>query len=44
MMVVHPVAMKINVKVGGTNAILARLIPIIDERPIITFGVDVTHP
>ncbi|PWA35880.1 PAZ domain-containing protein/Piwi domain-containing protein/DUF1785 domain-containing protein [Artemisia annua] len=36
--------MKINVKVGGTNAILARTIPIIDERPTIIFGAHVTHP
>ncbi|PWA91206.1 Argonaute/Dicer protein, PAZ [Artemisia annua] len=37
-------AMKINVKVGGTNAILARPIPILNERPTIIFGADVTHP
>lgn len=43
MMVVHPIAMKINVKVGVNNTILARPLPIIDERPTIIFGADVTH-
>nr|GEX77620.1 argonaute/Dicer protein, PAZ [Tanacetum cinerariifolium] len=37
-------SMKINVKVGGTNSILARPIPIITELPTIIFGADVTHP
>ncbi|CAI9268399.1 unnamed protein product [Lactuca saligna] len=42
------VAMKINVKVGGRNSVLAAALanrlPYITERPTIIFGADVTHP
>ncbi|KAL3518467.1 hypothetical protein ACH5RR_021056 [Cinchona calisaya] len=42
------VALKINVKVGGRNAVLEqavqRKIPFLTDRPTIIFGADVTHP
>lgn len=42
------VALKINVKVGGRNTVLAdaisRRIPLVSDRPTIIFGADVTHP
>ncbi|CDP07006.1 unnamed protein product [Coffea canephora] len=42
------VALKINVKVGGTNAVLEQAvqkkIPFLTDRPTIIFGADVTHP
>ncbi|KAM0886935.1 hypothetical protein ACQ4PT_029393 [Festuca glaucescens] len=41
-------ALKINVKVGGRNTVLAdavsRCIPLVTDRPTIIFGADVTHP
>jgi len=41
-------ALKINVKVGGRNTVLAdavsRRIPLVTDRPTIIFGADVTHP
>ncbi|XP_078445686.1 stabilizer of iron transporter SufD / Polynucleotidyl transferase [Wolffia australiana] len=42
------VALKINVKVGGKNTVLADAlngcIPLVSDRPTIIFGADVTHP
>ncbi|MCO5607448.1 hypothetical protein L7F22_061644 [Adiantum nelumboides] len=42
------VALKINVKVGGRNTVLAdalnRRIPLVTDKPTIIFGADVTHP
>ncbi|KAJ4785439.1 Argonaute family protein [Rhynchospora pubera] len=42
------VALKINVKVGGRNTVLAdairRRVPIVSRKPTIIFGADVTHP
>lgn len=42
------VALKINVKVGGRNTVLAdavsRRIPLVSDIPTIIFGADVTHP
>ncbi|KAL0905376.1 hypothetical protein M5K25_023791 [Dendrobium thyrsiflorum] len=42
------VALKINVKVGGRNTVLAdaisRRIPLVSDKPTIIFGADVTHP
>ncbi|XP_047326171.1 protein argonaute MEL1-like [Impatiens glandulifera] len=42
------VTMKINVKTGGRNAVLAtavdRKIPFVSDLPTIIFGADVTHP
>ncbi|WOK92830.1 protein argonaute 1B-like isoform X1 [Canna indica] len=42
------VALKINVKVGGRNTVLAdalkRRIPFVSDIPTIIFGADVTHP
>ncbi|KAJ9559293.1 hypothetical protein OSB04_013907 [Centaurea solstitialis] len=42
------VALKINVKVGGRNTVLAAALnnrlPYISDRPTIIFGADVTHP
>lgn len=42
------VALKINVKVGGTNAVLEQAvqkkIPFLTDLPTIIFGADVTHP
>lgn len=42
------VALKINVKVGGRNTVLAdalsRRIPNVSDVPTIIFGADVTHP
>ncbi|KAM0832665.1 hypothetical protein ACQ4PT_064752 [Festuca glaucescens] len=41
-------ALKINVKVGGRNTVLAdvvsRCIPLLTDKPTIIFGADVTHP
>ncbi|XP_047058856.1 protein argonaute 1D-like [Lolium rigidum] len=41
-------SLKINVKVGGRNTVLAdavsRCIPLVTDRPTIIFGADVTHP
>uniref|UniRef100_A0ACD5W5V3 Uncharacterized protein n=1 Tax=Avena sativa TaxID=4498 RepID=A0ACD5W5V3_AVESA len=41
-------ALKINVKEGGRNTVLAdavsRRIPLVTDRPTIIFGADVTHP
>uniref|UniRef100_A0ACD6AMC1 Uncharacterized protein n=1 Tax=Avena sativa TaxID=4498 RepID=A0ACD6AMC1_AVESA len=41
-------SLKINVKVGGRNTVLAdavsRCIPMVTDRPTIIFGADVTHP
>ncbi|KAL3618099.1 argonaute 1B [Castilleja foliolosa] len=42
------VALKINVKAGGRNTVLAdaltRRIPFVSDQPTIIFGADVTHP
>ncbi|RZB74928.1 Protein argonaute 5 isoform B [Glycine soja] len=42
------VALKINVKVGGSNTVLndaiARIIPRVSDRPTLILGADVTHP
>ncbi|KAK2980070.1 hypothetical protein RJ640_028799 [Escallonia rubra] len=42
------VALKINVKAGGSNNVLMhafdRKIPLVSDRPTIIFGADVTHP
>ncbi|KAF1807456.1 hypothetical protein FB192DRAFT_1465653 [Mucor lusitanicus] len=39
------VALKINVKLGGTNHVLNHQeIPFISNRPTIVFGIDVSHP
>lgn len=42
------VALKINVKIGGRNTVLAdalyRRIPFVTDKPTIIFGADVTHP
>lgn len=42
------ISLKINVKVGGRNNVLAdaisRKIPLVSDRPTIIFGADVTHP
>ncbi|TYG72081.1 hypothetical protein ES288_D05G451400v1 [Gossypium darwinii] len=38
------VALKINVKVGGSNTALAAAIPSVSDRRTIIFGADVTHP
>ncbi|XP_071730803.1 protein argonaute MEL1-like [Rutidosis leptorrhynchoides] len=38
------VALKVNVKVGGTNTVLSKQLQVISERPTIIFGADVTHP
>ncbi|VAI81912.1 unnamed protein product [Triticum turgidum subsp. durum] len=41
-------SLKINVKVGGRNTVLAdaltRRIPLVTDKPTIIFGADVTHP
>ncbi|XP_010247717.1 PREDICTED: protein argonaute 5-like isoform X2 [Nelumbo nucifera] len=41
-------SLKINVKVGGRNTVLAdaieKRIPLVTDRPTIIFGADVTHP
>ncbi|KAI0529001.1 hypothetical protein KFK09_001546 [Dendrobium nobile] len=42
------VALKINVKVGGTNTELgdnlSKFLPVVENKPTIIFGADVTHP
>ncbi|KAF5188044.1 argonaute [Thalictrum thalictroides] len=42
------VALKINVKVGGRNTMLAdaisKSIPVVSDEPTIIFGADVSHP
>ncbi|KAA3452890.1 protein argonaute 1-like [Gossypium australe] len=38
------VALKINVKVGGSNTVLAAAIPPVSDGRTIIFGADVTHP
>ncbi|KAJ0977823.1 hypothetical protein J5N97_013297 [Dioscorea zingiberensis] len=42
------VSLKINVKLGGRNAVLldaiSRRIPLVSDKPTIIFGADVTHP
>uniref|UniRef100_A0ACD5UBX9 Uncharacterized protein n=1 Tax=Avena sativa TaxID=4498 RepID=A0ACD5UBX9_AVESA len=38
------VALKINVKAGGRNAILQEGLPFLSESPTIIFGADVSHP
>ncbi|KAH7681812.1 eukaryotic translation initiation factor 2C protein [Dioscorea alata] len=42
------VSLKINVKMGGRNAVLldaiSRRIPLVSDKPTIIFGADVTHP
>ncbi|KAF5179812.1 argonaute 1A, partial [Thalictrum thalictroides] len=42
------VALKINVKVGGRNTMLAdaisKSIPVVSDEPTIIFGADMSHP